>query len=200
MKLARLYTFSATLTAAAALTACGGGDSPVPTIGDLVAPVTVSAAAVPQAKSAFAYLAGTEVTLPKLTLDDGTVVEAGSKLAFTPLPANAPANALTGFTLTNGTEVNEGVLLAGSCIFRITVRNRIPVNPPIDVVVSTCVIDVNTQNVRAESGQQNVEWSLRLGNTTVSGTATVNVTVESGRVTLTRNGTPVGATSVPTGA
>lgn len=114
--------------AAWTLTACGGGDDPAPPRAADLPAVTVSAANAQAARTVASLLVGSSVTLPALTSDNGRVIPAGTKLEFSSVPSGAPSTAIAGFKMTQGSDVLEGYILAGSAIFQITTINGQPVD------------------------------------------------------------------------
>ena len=102
----------------ASLAACGGSskEEPAQVTADLPA-ISLSAANVDLAKAVGAALAGKSVSLPSsLDLPQGQKAEnvPASTLAFTAVPAGAPANAITGVTLRNEYYEARGFAMPGS--------------------------------------------------------------------------------------
>lgn len=192
----------AVIGAAAALSACGGSDDTVVTAADIPA-VTVTASnttAVAAAKAiATALIDTAAITLPELTAT-GTAgnIAAGTTLKFTST-TSTETGVLSGFTLTPPTgEALTGVLVAGSCKFRIVT----PVaRAGQEFVFDPCSFDLNTTGAAATGVTQNVPVAVRLGTQTLTTTLPVTLTLNStGGVTVSVNGQTIATATVATGA
>jgi hypothetical protein len=196
MTIRKLFLLS-TIAASLALTACGGGDGPTATSGD-VAPVTVVKNSAASA-AIFAALAakGASVVLaaPTAGLPAGT-------LKFTPKAADAGTDVLSNFELTTADGKKAvGVLSAGSCVFTPTSTGGIAgLTAGTPITINPCALDLNTAG--ALPGVGSAAASLVLGTTTVSaGTVDVTVTPNpaTGGFNIAVGGVAVGGT-ITTGA
>lgn len=195
----KLFVLS-TIAAAAALTACGGGDDPVQTTKDIPA-VAVTPANVATAKAAVTALTSAPaVTLPALTAKEGTAIPAGSTLKFTAAPAGSSATTLSGFELTSGGTTAKGILEAGSCRFTVTTAGAGLVVGQV-VTFDPCSIDFNTNGTPANGTTQNVAVSIAFGGTSFSVPAVpVTVTVVNGQAVVSAGGVTIGTGTLATGS
>ena len=195
----KLFVLS-TIAAAAALTACGGGDDPVQTTKDIPA-VAVTPANVATAKAAVTALTSAPaVTLPALTAKEGTAIPAGSTLKFIAAPAGSSATTLSGFELTSGGTTAKGILEAGSCRFTVTTAGANLVVGQV-VTFDPCSIDFNTNGTPANGTTQNVAVSIAFGGTSVPVPAVpVTVTVVNGQAVVSADGVTIGTGTLATGS
>lgn len=197
----KLFAVS-TVAAAAALTACGGGDSIAPTANDVPA-IAVSPTNVAAAKAAAAGLiAAPAVTLPALTSNDTIPVSipAGTTLKFTAPPTTGTtANTLSGFTLTSGAQTATGIVEVGSCKFTVITGDLFP--PTTVLTFDPCSIDFNTAGLPTNGTTTNITASVKLGGTTVPvPNVPVSVTVVNGVAQIISGGTTIATGTVSTGA
>lgn len=185
--------------AALALAACGGGDDPAPPRAADLPPVTVTASNVQLARSVAGLLVGSSVTLPALTSDNEETIPEGTKLEFADRPSDAPSTAIAGFKMTQGSDVLEGYIEAGSAIFVVTRLNGSPFSG-VRYVFTQFVIDPSTEGLSV--GPQQIGVTVSFGRTSV--VVQVNVRVEQtsdGSLSLTTARSDVSIPLIPiTGA
>ena len=172
------------------LAACGGGGDGTLVTQDLKA-ITVSKATEATAEQYAKLLVNKTAELPAgaiFTEAGAPTVNAGTTFTFTPIPAGAPANAISGFTLSSAQGTFSGYIAAGSTILcgkgtwgSTTYPNS---TYPADANGNACftingnmVLDPNTNHLVA--GTQNIDIIVTItgGGKTVTKTVTATVTV-----------------------
>jgi hypothetical protein len=192
-----------TLSALAALVACGGSNdyipatlalADVPAVTIAPATATVATAALTAAATGFSFPTG----VPALGTTAATTVK------FT-APAAGSTNPAVSITSAGGTAA--GTMSYGSCIFNITSSTIAGIVAPSTIPVSPCAFDVATGGKTVTEGSSAsipTTATLLLGTgVTSSGTSvTVTVTNSGGTNTVTVNGGALGTVTgtVTTGA
>ncbi|PRD68065.1 hypothetical protein C6P61_12880 [Malikia spinosa] len=173
------------------LAACGGGGDGTLVTQDLKA-VTVSAATEATAEQYAKLLVNKTASLPVgaiFTEAGAPTVAANTSFTFTPIPAGAPANAISGFTLNSAQGTFSGYIAAGSTILcgkGTWGGTTYPIPPSTgDANGNACftingnmVLDPNTD--RLVAGTQNVDITV-----TITGAGTTSRSTVSTSVTVT---------------
>ena len=172
------------------LAACGGGGDGTLVTQDLKA-ITVSAATEATAEQYAKLLVNKTASLPAgaiFTEAGAPTVTSGTSFTFTAIPAGAPANAISGFKLSDAQGTFSGYIAAGSTILcgqgtwgGVTYPNA---TNTADANGNACftingnmVLDPNTD--RLVAGTQNVDITVTItgGGNTVASTVATSVTV-----------------------
>lgn len=179
------------------LAACGGGGDGTLVTQDLKA-VTVSAATEATAEQYAKLLVNKTASLPVgaiFTEAGAPTVTAGTNFTFTPIPAGAPASAISGFKLSDAKGTFSGYIAAGSTILcgkGTWGGTTYPIPPSTgDANGNACftingnmVLDPSTD--RLVAGAQNVDITVTI---TGAGTTTRSTVSTSVTVTYSADGT-----------
>ena len=191
------------------LAACGGGgDGGTLVTKDLPA-ITVSAATQASAKTYTAMLLDKTATLPAGAIFTDTVnaptVTAGTTFTFTPIPAGAPSNAISGFKLNTTQGTFNGYIAAGSTILcgKGTWNGvTYPIPPSTGDANGNACFTINGNMTldpatdRLVAGTQNVDITVTI---TGAGTTTTSTATTSLTVTYSADGTTATITDPTTG-
>lgn len=185
----------AVASAIASLVACGGGGGGGQLVTQDLPAITVKTSTQSQATQYAALLRDKTGELPagSIFIEAGAPnVTAGTTFIFTAIPPGAPANAISGFKLTNAYGSFSGYIAAGSTILCGQGRwNSVtyPISPSMGDSNGNACFTINgdmTMNPYTNSlqeGSQTIDISVVItgsGNTVTSSvTATVNVTVNT---------------------
>lgn len=150
------------LVFAASLAACGGGDSVVPPVAVVSAPLTVAISPTTASATVAALVAAKSVSF-------ATGIAALGTTAPTTFTFSAPAAGATAvpLTMTSGGVTSKGTLTFGSCIFTFTEQPIGTVlTPPLVITLPTasCNFGVNTTNAAANDTTVNRNFTLNLSN------------------------------------
>ena len=173
------------------LAACGGGSGDGTLVTKDLTAITVSAATEATAEQYAKLLVNKTASLPAgaiFTEAGAPTVTSGTNFTFTAIPAGAPANAISGFKLSDAQGTFSGYIAAGSTILcgKGTWNGvTYPIPPSTgDANGNACftingnmVLDPNTD--RLVAGTQNVDITVSItgGGNTVSSPITTSVTV-----------------------